>query len=304
MIKYLVAFPLLALVAACGERPASEPSASMDLRTFDVKEETTEAMAAADASAGAAGEPATPGVPAAAPRIAYTYTLGYQLGSSEIGGVQAKHLALCEKLTTAKCRVKSMQREVSDGQFVNASLNLVVDAALAKQFQTDLDKTVEGAGGESTSRQIAAEDLSKQMVDTEARIKAKKALADRLMALLQNRSGKVGELVEAERAFAEAQEELEAARGWMAEMQARVAMSDIAITYNSSAPSGSGLLRPVRDAFGEIGQILGESIGALLRVLVGVLPWALLLWGVVWLIRRRGWFTGWRWRFWRRDGID
>ncbi len=247
----------------------------------------------------AVAEPAK-GVPTAEPRIAYSYSLGYRLGTGDIGEVQTRHVALCDKLGTAKCRIKSMVRQSSDGEFVTANLALVVDSKIARAFQIDLDKAVEAAGGESSSRSIEAEDLSKQMVDTEARIKAKQALADRLLNLLQNRSGKVGELVEAERAFAEAQEELEAARSWMAEMQARVAMSDITITYNSTSPSGSGLWSPIRDAISEAGQILGESVGAMLRIFVGVLPWLLTLAGLIWLGRKRGWMAGWRWP-WRKN---
>ncbi len=284
----------LILLSGCGERGSSEA-----LQTMDVSEAKMEMPADAEEPAAKGDSAPATSVPTAQPRIAYSYTLGYRLGTGEIGGVQAKHIALCDKMGAAKCRIKSMQRESSDGEFVTANLVIVVDSKIARAFQTDLDKAVEAAGGESSSRAINAEDLSKQMVDTAARIKAKQALADRLMTLLQNRSGKVGELVEAERAFAEAQEELEAARSWMAEMQARVAMSDMTITYNSTSPSGSGLWRPIRDAFGEAGQILGESISFMLRFVVGVLPWLLGLAGLIWLIRRRGWMTGWRWP-WRR----
>jgi hypothetical protein len=293
----------IALIAGCSDgstlgvydtKDAMAPAAMK----YDVAVE--EKPAEAEAAAADGTEMPSQGVPTANPRIAYSYTLGYRLGTGDVGAVQTRHIALCDKLGTAKCRIKSMQRSVSDGEFVNAGLNLVLDATIARNFQTELDKAVESAGGESTSREMDAEDLSKQMVDTEARIKAKQALADRLMVLLRTRSGKVGDLVEAERAFAEAQEELEAARSWMTEMQARVAMSDIKISYNSDAPAGSGLWRPIRDAFGEVGQILGDSVGTLLRFVVALAPWLTALWGLVWVIRRRGWTKGWRWRFWRK----
>jgi hypothetical protein len=291
-----LAIGLIMMLGACGQNQATQEAPPAELKIFDVKEE------AADAAMGAAEAPGSP-VPTATPRIAYKYALGYRVDAADITDIQAKHMALCEKATPTKCRVKGLERVVNDGDFITASLNLVVDAGLAKQFQADLDKAVTSEGGENTSRTISAEDLSKQMVDTAARIKAKQALADRLLALLQNRSGKVGELVEAERAFADAQEELEAARTWMAEMQARVAMSDIDISYQSAAPSGSGLWRPIREAFGEVGQMLGDSVATLLRLVIVILPWALALLGLVWLIRRRGWMTGWRWRFWRKPPV-
>jgi hypothetical protein len=285
----------LILLSGCGQREAGSAMETMDVTAAKLDMPMNVADAAAE-------EPNVPlvGTPTAEPRIAYSYTLGYRLGTGEIGGVQARHIALCDKMGAGKCRIKSMQRESSDGEFVTANLALVVDSKIARPFQGDLDKAVEAAGGESSSRAINAEDLSKQMVDTAARIKAKQALADRLMILLQNRSGKVGELVEAERAFAEAQEELEAARSWMSEMQARVAMSDMTITYASTSPSGSGLWSPIRDAIGEAGQILGESISVMLRFVIGVLPWFAGLAGLIWLVRRLGWAKNWRWP-WRRN---
>lgn len=280
------------LIAGCDSQPASAPNV---LRTFDVKEESAEdAMSAADAAADAAtAAEAAPGeaapVPTADPRIAYKYRHGYRLDASDVGSVQQAHLALCDKLGTAHCRVVSMERASSEGDFIRASLNLQVDAKQARAFGAALDKAVGDAGGEVSDQGIEAEDLSKQMVDTQARIKAKQALADRLLALLQNRSGKVGELVEAERAFADAQEELDAARSWMAEMQQRVSFSAIAISYNSSAPSGNGLWRPIRDSFASAGQTIGGSVGSLINFVAAILPWLLALIGAVWVVRRLGW---------------
>lgn len=279
------------LLAGC-----SKPdTASEDARSFDVKEDAV----AADAMAGAAGANEVPQdkaapVPATEPRIAYKYHHGYRVDAGNVGSIQQAHLALCDKLGAAHCRVVSMERVSSEGYFIRASLNLQVDARQARAFGTALDKVVGDAGGEVSDQGIEAEDLSKQMVDTEARIKAKQALADRLLILLQNRSGKVGELVEAERAFADAQEELDAARSWMAEMQQRVSLSAIEISYNSSAPSGNGLWRPIRDSFASAGQTIGSSVAGLISFVAIVLPWLIAATGVVWLLRRLGWLKRWK----------
>ena len=273
------------LLAGCGKQPASAPV------MFDIKGESAEgAMNAADAVTAAEAAPgeAAP-VPTADPRIAYKYRHGYRLDANNVGSVQQAHLALCDKLGTAHCRVVSMERASSEGDFIRASLNLQVDASKARAFGAALDKVVGDAGGDVSDRGIEAEGLSKQMVDTQARIKAKQALADRLLVLLQNRSGKVGELVEAERAFADAQEELDAARSWMAEMQQRVSFSAIEISYNSSAPSDNGLWRPIRDSFASAGQTVGNSIGGLISFIAIVLPWLLALLGAIWSVRRLGW---------------
>jgi Domain of unknown function (DUF4349) len=237
---------------------------------------------------------------AAVPQIAYEYSYGYRLGLREIGAVQQKHVALCDALGVARCRIVSLQRESSDGEFSQASLSLQVDSKIARAFGAKLDKAVSDSGGEISNHGITAEDLSKQIVDTEARIKAKQALADRLMQLLSNRSGKVGELVEAERAFSEAQEELDAARSWMATIEQRVSMSKVDISYQSSAPSGNGFWRPVRDSFASAGQTFGSSIGAAITFVLVAAPWFVILIGLLWLFRKLGWLSRFRWP-WRKS---
>jgi hypothetical protein len=296
----------LALLAGCSKQEASSDGEAQRLQVSAAaepeggndpaltKDSTGEATSAKDAASGAA----SPAALLPQQRIAYAYTIGYELDADEIGAAQAAHMALCDKLGAARCRIKSMQRGSDAGSFSSASLKLAVDSRIARSFQTDLDKAVDAAGGALSSRGIEAEDLAKQMVDADARIKAKQALADRLMGVIQSRSGSVADLVAAERAYAEAQEELETAKGWMAEMQTRVALSDVDIDYASVGPVGSGALRPVGLALREAGSILGESLGTLIRFIMAVLPWGLALAGLIWLWRKRGWRAPWpkRWR--------
>ena len=310
----------LALLAGCSEQDASsggdvqqvqgitvaEPEGGKE---FGLKQDLSsdpagEATSAKDAASGRSDATPAPYLPQQ--RIAYAYRIGYELDADQIGTAQAAHMALCDKLGAARCRIKSMQRGSDAGSFSSASLKLAVDSRVARSFQADLDKAVDAAGGALSSRGIEAEDLSKQMVDAGARIKAKQALADRLMGVIQSRSGSVADLVAAERAFAEAQEELEAAKGWMAEMETRVALSDVDISYSSVGPVGSGALRPVGMALREGGSILGESLGMLIRFIVAILPWLLALTGIVWLWRKRGWRAPWpkRWRRLRADAED
>lgn len=295
---------LLLPLAACSSGERNAMRSREDLAVLDVKQQKASNFApppfAPPPPEKLAPPPATKvDVPLPGPQIAYSYTYGYRLGSGAIAAAQAAHIALCDKLGPARCRVAKMLRASSDGQFSTATLNLLVDGRIARAFGADLDKAVAGVGGENSDRGIEAEDLSKAMIDTQARVTAKQALADRLMTIIKTRSGSVADLVEAERAFADAQEELDSARTSMAEMQGRVALSSIDITYSSRDATNGGLWRPVRDAFDSAGQTLGNSIGALLTFLVVALPWVLLLAGLLWLKRRLGWRTGVRWP-WRR----
>jgi hypothetical protein len=180
----------------------------------------------------------------------------------------------------------AQQRESSEGQFVTGSLRLEVAATEARAFADRMDAAVADQDGAVAGRSVEAEDLAKQIIDVEARIAAKEALAGRLMQLLERRDGKVADLVEAERAFAQTQEELEAARATLEEFSRRVAMSTITASYQSTAPAGNAAGRPIADALASAGQTLGQSVGAVIVFAVASIPWIILLLAALWAIRR------------------
>lgn len=278
MPRRLALFALLTLAACNRYEPAQKMVADLDVRE-------------APGIVGQGRQPA-----AATPAIAYSYGFTYRLPTDTIARVQSAHVALCDKLGPARCRVESSITTAGEDGYVANSLSLLVDARVARAFGRKLDAAAASEGGEATRHEISAEDLSKAMIDTGARIRAKQALADRLLVLLQTKSGGVADLVAAERAYADVQEELDAARTQMAEMQGRVAQSKITVTYESREASGHGFARPLRDAANEAGQTLGSSIGALLTFVIAALPWLLLLAALLWLKRRLGWRVRWPWR--------
>jgi hypothetical protein len=275
---------LAVLTAGCGSHAVLKSAEA--LRAYDVEEPPPPAeVMPPPAVVDGAAQASSP----VAPQIAYTYTLGYRLGADRVGTVQQRHVALCDKLGAARCHIVAMNRSSAAEGGTQASLSLVVEARLARAFEDRLDAVAAGAGGSVSSRGVEAEDLSKKIVDTAAKVRGKEALTQRLLALLAKRDGKVGELVEAERAYAQAQEELDAARSWLAEMRGRVAMSKIDIRYESPAAAVGSAWKPVREAFAGAGEALGGSLARLLTFLLTALPWALALALLVWLLRRRGW---------------
>ncbi len=284
MIRKLPAGALALLMAACGTggpQAADGPvAASPERAPAPVAPDPAGARGAGDATRD------DPGGAAPVPRIAYAYTLQFRLPAGRLVAALDAHVALCDRLGPARCRVVSLSRSGEEGQFQSASLQLQVAADEARAFADRMEAGVAAAGGRTIARGQQAEDLGRQIVDVEARIAAKAQLADRLRALISRPGAKVGELVEAERAFAEAQAELDSARSQLEIMQRQVAMSRIDAGYQSSAPEGSGALAPVRAAVAEAGQMLGGSVAAVIRFVIVALPWALLVGLVVVGIRR------------------
>lgn len=235
---------------------------------------------------------------AALPQIAYTYTVGYRTAADTVVGLQRRHIALCDQLGPARCRIVSMSRDTADDGAPQGALTVLVEARIARAFQDRLDTAAAGSGGRVSSRGIKAEDLSKQIVNTSAKVRGKEALADRLVQLLKARNGKVGELVEAEKAYAQTEEELDAARSWLAQMRGRVAMSEIDINYAGVVPVNRSAWKPVGDALADAGEVVGGSLAKLLTFLLSALPWLLFV-AILILIGRR---VGWRLKLprWRR----
>ncbi|MEH3041404.1 MAG: DUF4349 domain-containing protein [Sphingomonas paucimobilis] len=143
---------------------------------------------------------------------------------------------------------------------------------------------------------VEAEDVTRQVIDTDAEVRAKQALAERLLTIIRSGNGKVGELVEAERAYAATNEELEAAKGRQAELAQRVAMSRLSIQYAfNDTPGGTS---PILASVATVGDTLSTSVAALVTFVAAALPWAivgaLLLFGLRRVARRRGWRWPWR----------
>ncbi|WP_419810093.1 DUF4349 domain-containing protein [Sphingomonas sp.] len=237
-----------------------------------------------------------------APQIAYSYALGYSLPADTIGTVQASHIALCRQLGPNRCRLvkTSLQRATSSLYDTTAATELLVDARIAGAFGSRLDAATTDAGGSVASRTVTAEDVTKQVIDVGARVRAKQVLADHLLQLINSANAPVGDLVAAEKAFSDAQEELDAARSLQATLSQRVRMSSVDISYGSTATTGNWA--PVRRSLATVGETLASSIAALVTFVVAALPWVLLLGGLIWVMRRLRWRPRWPWR--RRAAVD
>ena len=224
----------------------------------------------------------------ALPQLAYSYALGFVLPSDRIAAAQDAHRALCEELGPARCQLLALQRDGGTDRSGDATLKLRVATADAKRFSDTLTRLVTQAGGRAEAANVVGEDVSKQMVDTGARIRQRELLVARLTEILRARNGSVAQLVEAERSVAQAQEELDQAKAWLAELQGRVAMSNFEIRYTAVAPSASP---------GSTAGLLGEAVAgsgasfligvrALLTIVIYLLPWGLAAGAILLLVGR------------------
>lgn len=286
MRRTIAAVLAAACLASCGQSPVHKTTEKLE--AFDVQEPDP---APAPAAAGA--------------QIAYSYTVSYVFDRPTVARVQGEQLALCRGLGNARCMVvRSTLHAPGIGGGTNAGVAadvaagaaddvamLLVDARLVTGFNQRLDALARAGGAQLSERQSTAEDVTRQVIDANAKVRAKQALADRLLTIIRSAKGNVGELVQAERAYATTQEELDAARQEQASLAQRVAMSPVTINYRYDDPSASRGV--ITNSLRSAGDTLANSLAAMIDVLVAALPW-LVLGGGVWLLmrriaRKRGW---------------
>ena len=193
------------------------------------------------------------------------FDYGFRLAGDAIAPLQQQHADMCEAQGPYSCRIISLSRTGEDEDEIRGELQLAVVSDKARGFGALLSAAAEAADAEAFRANIQGEDLSKNIVDTEARLRSRVALRDRLMEVLETRRGKIEELVEAERQVAAVSEEIDQAQSWLKEQQGRVAHSRMTLTYESATPGGS-FLKPIEGALGSLGSIFGV-IAAVLIVL-------------------------------------
>lgn len=272
-------------LAACSE--ARDDSTSADVMEASAGSADMSAEAVSVAEAAGSELEGRAALPANMPQLAYQYGFSYRLPAADISGLMRRHADACEQQGPTSCRVIGMELTGdASREDLRGTLQLAVAAGQARALGALIEDEAESAGAEQIAATIASDEVSKQIVDTEARIRAREELRDRLMDVLRTRKGSVKELVEAERSVAQVNEEIDQARSWLAETKGRVAFSRVDLQYTSGAAPANDFISPIQGALGSIGGILGSIVAALIVLLAIALPLGGIAALAVWLRRR------------------
>ncbi|MFN4287687.1 MAG: DUF4349 domain-containing protein [Brevundimonas sp.] len=270
------------LLAACeGEGDSGAP------------EIATEGFAPATAPQADASRPMADGgegeqAPAPATRMAYAYNYGLSLPAARVSTLMQQHEAACVGAGPGQCELLRVDTRQIGRDHVQGSVEFRGSPAFVARFRSGLASEVEAQNGRIEHQGVEGEDLTRSMIDTEARITALTALRDRLQQLLATRQGSLQELLEVQRELARVQGELDAARSSMQTLGTRVATSRVNISYTSAgqiAPDSA--LRPLQRALEQSLQTFTSSLGLLILVLAAILPLALIVVPIAWLLIHR-----------------
>lgn len=284
----------LAAATATGCGQAGETGAAEDVAMVEIT--PPPAMApAADAAGGPApprelaASPASPTVarPVQAPRIAYVYRYGLELPVEQVPTLQARHEQACAAAGPAVCQVVGSSSRRTGRDQLTAELEIRATPAFVAAFRTRLGGEADRAGGRIAQSATDSEDLTRALIDTEARVRALTTLRDRLQQLLATRSGPLDQLLATERELARVQGELDANRSTLEVLGARVATSRLIIEYTALgqlAPDSA--FRPVSDALSGALTVFMSGVAALILLVAGALPFLIVGVPLVWLILR------------------
>ncbi len=240
------------------------------------------------APARANGGPPPPTTPAPqAARIAYVYRYGLELPVARVPALMARHEQACVAAGPAVCQVIGAETQRYGRDQMSAQLEIRATPAWVAAFRARLGGDAEGAGGRIAQQATDSEDLTRSLVDIEARMRALTTLRDRLQQLLASRSGPLEQVLATERELARVQGELDATRSALEVMRTRVDTSRVIVNYTALgqlAPDSA--FRPVSEALSNALAVFMTGVAGLILFLAGALPFLIVGVPLVWLILR------------------
>ena len=238
-------------------------------------------------------QPTQTGAPSPALYLAYTYAMQLEIPSQRLAGVMDAHIQACNAAGPRLCQLVGSNKSGDPESYMEGYVSIRGEPQWLRTFMGGMAAEVDAAGGRIQGQTTSTEDLTRQIVDTEARLRAQTALRDRLQELLRSRPGRLADLLEVERELARVQGEIDSVQSNLAVMRTRVAMSELTVNYRSAPRSvGSDTFEPLRNAFANFLGIVVGGLAAIVVIIAGLIPIALVVVPIVWLAlqwrRRRG----------------
>jgi hypothetical protein len=212
--------------------------------------------------------------PGAAPLMAYTYTWNYAVPTGAMEALQASHKKLCEDAGPASCYVTNSSLDAI-GQEEGASgvLSMRATEPWVRAFEKGVNDGLKPFGAHVYSTKRGAEELTAQIVDNEARLRSMTAHRDALQKMVEDKPGRLSDLLEIQQALAQAQGDIDSRQSLLAALKLRVSMSVITFYYKAEyAPAAQSIWRPVTDALGDFAPAFARTLGAIIEFVAAVLP--------------------------------
>jgi|HubBroStandDraft_6_1064221.scaffolds.fasta_scaffold160259_1 hypothetical protein len=185
--------------------------------------------------------------------------------------------------------VGNLTASAQTGSARDISVELRIPAKQADAFIADVRKL-----GKVVDESRAAEEVTAEYVDLQARLRASKAAEQRLVELLGNRTGKLSDVLEVERELARVRSEIESMQGqsnlMLHEVNYATVKVELSEEYHETLRSDS-IPAKIRNAFvGGVKNLEDGIVGAIIFVLKDGLSlafWAAVILAIALLVRKR-----------------
>jgi hypothetical protein len=241
--------------------------------------------ASADAFSSQPSESSSPSSPQQLIAYTYNFHLEYPVGVTEMA--MHDHRDRCIAAGFELCQVVSSGSSVQSQDISYANLEFRAVPGWLDTFRAGLAGEVSEAGGKLLSSNMGSADLTRSIMDADARLTAKRELRVRLTALLARDGSSVEELIQLEREFARVQGEIESGDAQLRAMRARVAMSTTTLRYTTHyTPTGGGAFNPIGDAIDNAFRNFSRGLGAVIVFAASSAPWLIIILPILWLLMR------------------
>jgi Domain of unknown function (DUF4349) len=209
--------------------------------------------------------------------LAYSYSVSFLLPKEKVTPQLRAHLDACQKAGASLCQIISSS--ISDNEDIKtANLSMRAEPKWLEIFRAGFEKSAQDFGGKITNSATNSEDLTRQITDNEAHLRAQTLLRTRLENILATHQGKMGDLLEAQSKLAEVQGQIDAVNSELTLAKTRIQMSELRIDYSSrqNAVSNS-VFAPLFDAFTNFFAIMAQSLAFLIKTFAAILPFAIII---------------------------
>jgi hypothetical protein len=242
-------------------------------------------VAPAEAPQSAGGAAQAPGAPAAATDTAAIPAMIIRTGNATVQ---------VDSLEPAIARVRQLAQRVG-GYVANtsqqggeretrqATLELKVPA---RRF----DEALRGLSplGEVESVNVSTQDVGEEFVDVTARVANSRRLEERLLGLLETRTGRLEDVLAVERELARVREQIERHEGRLRYLRTRVAVSTLTVNLHEPHPVVGDYpgANPILAAFSQAWRNFVDFVAAFIASLGILVPLGVILW-LLWLVLSR-----------------
>ncbi len=263
-----LALPALIVLSACS-KPAPPPGSGPPAPQTDK---------AADSAADRA---------VSVPQLAYDDTYGFTAPGAGPDALLKADQTACDAAGVAQCQTVSLtdNGDAAAG-YSEKTLELRVTPGWLKAWQGGLETRLAQMHARIRQQTVSSEDLSLQVLDTEAHLKNKEALRDRLRDIVRTHEGRLSDIVDVETQLSQVQADIDATQSSLATMRKRIATVHLVLAYRSDMAPAADVFAPVTGAVRSSLGVAMQVTAALIGLLAGAVPLAIVGLPLAWYLRR------------------